>query len=39
VRRVISAGYRIPPITETREYVRKVKEAMNDYVAVASWEN
>ena len=39
VRRVLLAGYRIPPITETRDYVRKVKEAMNDYVAVTSWEN
>jgi hypothetical protein len=39
VRRVMNAGYRVPPITETREYVRKVKEAMNDYVAVASWQN
>lgn len=37
--RVVLAGYRIPPITETRAYVRKVKEAMNDYVAVASWKN
>jgi hypothetical protein len=39
VRRVITAGYRVPSITETREYVRKVKAAMNDYVAVTSWEN
>ena len=39
VRRVILAGYRIPPITETRDYVRKVKAAMNDYVAVTSWDN
>jgi len=39
VRRVLLAGYRVPPITETREYVRKVKEAMNDYVAVTTWEN
>jgi soluble lytic murein transglycosylase-like protein len=39
VRRVIVAGYKVPPITETREYVRKVKAAMNDYVAVTSWEN
>jgi soluble lytic murein transglycosylase-like protein len=39
VRRVITAGYKVPPITETREYVRKVKAAMNDYVFVASWEN
>jgi len=38
-RRVILAGYKVPPITETREYVRKVKEAMKDYVVVASWEN
>lgn len=39
VRRIITAGYRVPSITETREYVRKVKAAMNDYVAVTSWEN
>lgn len=37
--RVILAGYKVPPITETKEYVRKVKEAMKEYVAVASWEN
>jgi hypothetical protein len=39
VSRVILAGYRVPSITETKEYVRKVKEAMNHYVAVTSWEN
>lgn len=38
-RRVVHAGYRIPPIPETREYVRRVKEAMNDYVAVTSWQD
>jgi len=37
-RRVVHAGYRVPPIPETREYVRKVKAAMNDYVAVTSWD-
>jgi hypothetical protein len=30
-RRVVEAGYGIPPIGETRDYVRKVKEAMRSY--------
>ena len=38
-KRVVHAGYRVPPIPETREYVRRVKEAMNDYVAVTAWED
>jgi soluble lytic murein transglycosylase-like protein len=38
-KRVVHAGYRVPPIPETKEYVRKVKEAMNDYVAVTTWED
>jgi soluble lytic murein transglycosylase-like protein len=36
--RVVHAGYRVPPIPETREYVKKVKAAMNDYVAVTTWD-
>lgn len=35
-RRVILAGYKVPAITETREYIRKVKEAMNDYAALVT---
>jgi hypothetical protein len=38
-KRVVLAGYRVPPIPETREYVKKVKEAMNEYVVSTSWEN
>jgi soluble lytic murein transglycosylase-like protein len=38
-KRVVLAGYRVPPIPETREYVRRVKEAMNDYVSVTAWED
>jgi hypothetical protein len=38
VTRVVHAGYRVPSIPETREYVKRVKEAMNDYVSVATWE-
>jgi hypothetical protein len=38
-KRVVLAGYRVPQIPETREYVKKVKEAMNEYGAFASWEN
>ena len=38
-KRVVHAGYRVPPIPETREYVRRVKEAMNDYVAVTAWKD
>jgi Transglycosylase SLT domain len=38
-KRVVLAGYRVPPIPETREYVKKVKEAMNGYVVSTSWEN
>jgi len=30
-RRVVEAGYGIPPIGETRDYVRKVKEAMRSF--------
>jgi Tfp pilus assembly protein PilN len=30
-RRVVEAGYGIPPIGETRNYVRKVKEAMRSF--------
>jgi soluble lytic murein transglycosylase-like protein len=37
-RRVVLAGYRVPHISETREYVKKVKQAMNDYVAPTTWE-
>jgi len=37
-RRVVLAGYQVPHISETREYVKKVKQAMNDYVAAATWE-
>jgi soluble lytic murein transglycosylase-like protein len=37
-RRVVLAGYRVPHITETREYVKRVKQAMNDYVAPTTWE-
>lgn len=36
-RRVVHAGYQVPAIAETRNYVRKVKEAMNGYVAVTAW--
>jgi soluble lytic murein transglycosylase-like protein len=35
-KRVILAGYRVPPIHETREYVKKVKEAMSEYVVSTS---
>jgi soluble lytic murein transglycosylase-like protein len=38
-KRVVHAGYRVPPIPETREYVRRVKQAMNDYVAVTAWKD
>jgi hypothetical protein len=38
-KRVVMAGYRVPPIPETRKYVRKVKEAMNGYVVSTSWED
>jgi soluble lytic murein transglycosylase-like protein len=37
-RRVVLAGYRVPHISETREYVKKVKQAMNDHVAPNTWE-
>jgi hypothetical protein len=29
--RVIEAGYRVPPIRQTQEYVKRVKEGMNGY--------
>jgi hypothetical protein len=29
--KVVEAGYRVPPIRQTQEYVRRVKEAMNEY--------
>jgi hypothetical protein len=29
--RVVDAGYQIPPIKQTQEYVKRVKEAMNEY--------
>jgi hypothetical protein len=29
--RVVEAGYRIPPIRQTQEYVKRVREAMNEY--------
>lgn len=29
--RVVDAGYQIPPIRQTQEYVKRVKEAMNEY--------
>jgi len=29
--RVVDAGYQVPPIRQTQEYVKRVKEAMNDY--------
>jgi soluble lytic murein transglycosylase-like protein len=38
VTRVVHAGYRVPSIPETKEYVKKVKEAMNDYAALSTLE-
>ncbi len=38
-KRVVLAGYRVPAISETREYVKRVKEAMNEYGAFTSWED
>jgi soluble lytic murein transglycosylase-like protein len=29
--RVVEAGYRVPPIRQTQEYVKRVKEAMSEY--------
>ena len=29
--RVVSAGYQVPPIKQTQEYVKRVRQAMNDY--------
>ena len=29
--RVVEAGYQIPPIRQTQEYVKRVKQAMNEY--------
>ena len=29
--KVVEAGYRVPPIRQTQEYVRRVKEAMDEY--------
>jgi soluble lytic murein transglycosylase-like protein len=29
--RVVEAGYRVPPIRQTQEYVKRVKEAMDEY--------
>jgi hypothetical protein len=29
--KVIEAGYRVPPIRQTQEYVKRVKEGMNEY--------
>jgi hypothetical protein len=29
--RVVEAGYQVPPIRQTQEYVKRVKEAMNEY--------
>jgi len=29
--RVVDAGYQVPPIRETRKYIERVKQAMNDY--------
>ena len=29
--RVVDAGYQIPPIRQTQEYVKRVKQAMDDY--------
>jgi len=29
--RVVDAGYQVPPIRQTQEYVKRVKEAMNEY--------
>jgi len=29
--KVVEAGYRVPPIRQTQEYVKRVKEAMNEY--------
>jgi soluble lytic murein transglycosylase-like protein len=29
--KVVEAGYRVPPIRQTQKYVKRVKEAMNEY--------
>jgi hypothetical protein len=29
--KVVEAGYQVPPIRQTQEYVKRVKEAMNEY--------
>jgi hypothetical protein len=29
--KVVEAGYRVPPIKQTQEYVKRVKEGMNEY--------
>jgi soluble lytic murein transglycosylase-like protein len=29
--RVVEAGYQVPPIKQTQDYVKRVKQAMNDY--------
>ena len=29
--KVVEAGYRVPPIKQTQEYVKRVKETMNEY--------
>jgi soluble lytic murein transglycosylase-like protein len=29
--RVVEAGYQVPPIRQTQEYVKRVKQAMNEY--------
>lgn len=38
-RRVIVAGYRVPPISETRQYVKRVKLAMNQYESPVTFED
>lgn len=34
--KVVEAGYQIPPIRQTQEYVKRVKQAMNEYGPVYS---
>jgi soluble lytic murein transglycosylase-like protein len=35
--RVVEAGYQVPPIRQTQEYVKRVKEAMNEYGPPLYW--
>jgi soluble lytic murein transglycosylase-like protein len=37
--KVVEAGYQVPPIKQTQDYVKRVREAMNEYGPMTYWQD